>query len=65
MVFICYKLYHYYLKNACLLSTWECTREEKHRNCLINKGDYSFLRRMKKKNPTNVLEKKLVQLTLI
>lgn len=39
----------FYLKNACLLSAWECTREDNHRNCLIKEGDYTFLRMMKKK----------------
>lgn len=49
MVFIGYKLHCYYLKNACLLSIWECTREDKHRNCSIKESDYTLLRMTKKK----------------
>lgn len=63
MVFIGYKLHCYYLKNACLLSIWECTREDKHRNCSVKESDYTLLK-MTKKKPTYVLEEKLVQLTL-
>lgn len=62
MVFIGYKLYCCYLKNACLLSVWECTREDKHRNCSVKEGDCTFLRMTKKKR-TFVVEEKQLTLT--